>query len=96
MKLITIDILSVISLPLFSCGRECQKQNDELKDTLDLRTLRPLGDYYLNGDTKKEKVTFTSDSTAVYIYKHGDSTYEISYKVKKRGSSYNKQAKFLQ
>lgn len=80
-------------LTLISCGRECDKEDKKLTDTVDLQKLRPKGIYYLNGN-KLKYITFNSDSTAVYKYKMGDSTYEISYKVKVKWKTESSQIKF--
>jgi len=88
----------IIFLPLlFSCGRECDKQNSILEDTINLQNLRPQGVYYVDGIKNSNKnITFNSDSTAVYKYKNGDSTYEIRYKVKVKRKIEYSQVKFQQ
>ncbi len=71
---------------LYSCGTECYKARNTLTDTLDLRKLRPTGEYKNARQSTKEKITFNPDSTVTYQYELNDSIFEFTYKLETTGT----------
>jgi hypothetical protein len=94
MKTIQIVFLNLFLVVLFSCGKECEKKNSELTDTISLINLKPEGKFKSDAPLSKDNITFNSDSTAVLYYKNNDTTYEFTYKVQTYKTYVSSQKKF--
>lgn len=87
-------LVTLVSFVLFSCEKECFQERNTL-EAVNLKNLRPTGDYILDNFLSNEKITFNAaDSTATIKYIENDTTYEFIYNVKTIGTYESEQEKF--
>jgi len=84
MKVLLLFPLYVIVF-LFSCGKECEKERNELTP-LDKTALLPQGIYSYSKDTMP-KINFLNDSIAIMTFKRDNKTYRLTYKIDTFGTN---------
>ena len=96
---ITMKISHYIAIPIliitmFSCEKECDKEEKVLTDTVDLTKLYPNGTYVSGEALNDDNVTFSSDSTVILKYKNNDVKYEFTYTIQTEKSYVSNQQKY--